>query len=250
MPKDLAADAPRISATARERLGALLELLLWLAVTAAMFVASAALRTLVSTPLRIVLSEPAEMLALFALATVLMRRRGQTWADLGLRWPASWGRTAALVAGGLVATYATGAAVLYGLLRPMGLPSPDVKILASLMGDAQGYAVMMGLTWTTVAFGEEMQFRGFVFSRFATLFGPGRTGALAAWLAQGLMFGALHGYQGVAGVATTGSVGLVLGAVYLIARRNLIACIILHGLIDTASLTAMYYAVTHGLKLP
>jgi hypothetical protein len=230
--------------------GAAADIAFWLAAMAALFAASFAIRDALTTPLRLLLSEPLQMLALFALATWRLRRRGERWTDLGLKAPASAWRAVGLAAAGVLAVYATGAVVLFAVLRPLGLAAPNVGVMAELMKAPVGYPAIMALTWTTVAFGEEMQFRGFLFSRLERLFGGGRPATIAAWLAQGLMFGGLHGYQGVAGVVTTATVGLVIGAVYLVGRRNLIPCVLLHGFVDTLSLTAIFYLTSHGLKLP
>jgi hypothetical protein len=191
------------------------------------------------------------MVVLLAVTTWRLRRGGERWRDLGLKAPASARRAVGLGAAGVICVYATGAAVLFGVLRPLGLSAPNVTVMADLMHAPFGYPAIMALTWSTVAFGEEMQFRGFLFSRLERMFGAGgRPATIAAWLAQGLMFGGLHGYQGLAGVITTATVGLVIGGVYLVARRNLIPCILLHGFVDTASLTAIFYVTSHGLKLP
>ena len=42
------------------------------------------------------------------------------------------------------------------------------------------------------------------------------------------------------GVAITGFMGFLLGALYLLVRRNLWVGILVHGFIDTISLTAVY----------
>jgi membrane protease YdiL (CAAX protease family) len=119
-------------------------------------------------------------------------------------------------------------------------------MVAQVVNTPWRYGVMIVLVWTTVAFGEEMQFRGFAFSRLERLFGGGRGGAAGALLGQALIFGLLHSYQGVGGMVSTSLLGLVLGGVFLISRRNLVACILLHGLMDTLSLTAVFYMATHA----
>ena len=63
---------------------------------------------------------------------------------------------------------------------------------------------------------------------------------MLALFGQALIFGALHAYQGAGGAILAALTGLMLGFVYLLGNRNLWACIILHGMIDTISLTAIY----------
>lgn len=204
---------------------------------------------------RLIPSEPIGMIFLLAAATWVLGRRGETWPGLGLRAPASLWRTAGLAFAGLIATYGLGAILVLALLRPLHLAAPDTSIMAPVLGSPGGYAIMIVLTWTTVAFGEEMLFRAFLFSRLERLFsgrlGPGpRVATVAAWLAQAAIFGLLHAYQGPGGVIVTMTIGLVLGAVYLRARRNLAPCILMHGVIDTLSLTALFYFTSHHIKLP
>jgi membrane protease YdiL (CAAX protease family) len=228
---------------------AAVDLALWLA-SAPLVVAVAIALHLSAAPasLRLILGEPLEMIVLLTASSLVLRRRGERWRDLGLRRPASIRRIAALVIGSLVAVYGVAVVLVFAVFRPMGVAPPDLSQVAPSLSTPWGYAAMILLTWTTVAFGEELQFRGFVFSRLERLFGGASRGAtVAAWLGQGLLFGLLHVYQGVSGVATTGLVGLALGGVYLATRRNLIACIVIHGTIDTLALTALYYVTTHHL---
>jgi uncharacterized protein len=228
---------------------AAVDLALWLA-SAPLVVAVAIGLNLSSAPasLRLILGEPLEMIILLTASSLVLKRRGERWSELGLRRPASIRRVAALVIASLIAVYAVAAGLVFLVFRPMGLAPPDLSQVAPSLSTSWGYATMILLTWTTVAFGEEMQFRGFVFSRLERLFGAAsRRATAAAWLGQGLLFGLLHVYQGVSGVATTSLVGLALGGVFLATRRNLIACILIHGVIDTLALTALYYLTTHPL---
>lgn len=235
----------------RARLGAAFDILVALGGVALIAIAGAALNVR-SIPMfwRLLLGEPLAMAVLLAVTTWLLAGRGRRWADLGLAWPASWKRTAGLVAAGLLAAYLGNGVIVLPLDHVLHLAPPDLKAVAPVVGTPSGYAFMLALTWTTVAFGEEMLFRGFLTARLETLFGAGRPAAGLAWLAQGVLFGLMHSYQGAGGVLTTAWVGLALGGVRLAARRNLAACIVLHGLIDTIGLTAVFFVLTHGLKLP
>jgi hypothetical protein len=226
------------------------DLAAWVATLALVFGIAYALKLAgASTALRIWLGEPLEMIALLVVTTQLLRRRGERWADLGLRRPASAWRAAGLVVAGLIATYGANAVLVLVVFPALHIPRPDVGVMALVDGAPTGYATMLALTWTTVAFGEELQFRGFIFSRLETLFGRCRAGTFAAWLGQGLLFGGMHGYQGLGGMLATSTIGLVFGGVYLAGRRNMTACIVLHGMIDSFALTALFYAVTHGFHL-
>ncbi len=76
---------------------------------------------------------------------------------------------------------------------------------------------------------EEIIFRGFLLRHFAQLGGGMPT--VAALVASSLIFGLAHVYQGAKGVAGSTVGGLVLGLLFLVSG-SLLACIVLHGLLD------------------
>jgi membrane protease YdiL (CAAX protease family) len=100
----------------------------------------------------------------------------------------------------------------------------------------------LSVVWTLAAFGEEMIFRGYFMNRIADLLGNGRTGWISALLLSSLLFGVGHGYQGLAGAIGTTEIGLLLGALYLVNRRNLWMNIVCHGFIDSISLISLYFS--------
>jgi len=173
-------------------------------------------------------------------ATWFVRTDGQTWRDLGLRWASGWkdyAKGAAMVVATIVAAVAINGAVQYAILAVTGAPVErtfyDVSTLPL-------YLTMMALIWTTNAFGEEMVFRGFLMSRFATMFGGTRFAWILAAFAQAAVFGTGHAAQGIHGVIITSFVGLAFGLLYLVARRNLWPMIIAHGLINTIGMTILH----------
>ncbi len=98
----------------------------------------------------------------------------------------------------------------------------------------------------TAGFTEEFFFRGFLQTRLETLF----RSRVAAWLTTSLLFGVYHlpyaylnprwpsaGDWGAAWSAALGQGvpgGLLLGGLYLLTGRNLLACVVLHSLINAA----------------
>jgi membrane protease YdiL (CAAX protease family) len=87
-----------------------------------------------------------------------------------------------------------------------------------------------------------MLFRGFIFDRLDQL--TGRRAPWAIVVLQGVLFGVAHAYLGPSGAILAGVLGLVLGAVFLLADRNLWPCFLLHGLVDTTSMTAVFLGLT------
>jgi membrane protease YdiL (CAAX protease family) len=96
------------------------------------------------------------------------------------------------------------------------------------------------VVWTFAAFGEEIAYRGYLMTRAADL---GRRSVAAQWIGMvfvSALFGLGHYYKGFAGIVDSTFAGLILGSAYLLAGRNLWACILAHGLIDTVGVAALF----------
>ena len=97
-----------------------------------------------------------------------------------------------------------------------------------------------GIIWTYAAFGEEIGYRGYLLNRVADLGGRSRTALALGLLWSSTMFGFAHWYQGPAGVVSAAASGLVFGAAYLLAKRNLWVAVLAHGLSDSLALVFTY----------
>ncbi len=180
----------------------------------------------------------AGMGGLFALCTGFLRVRGLAWSDVGLRRP-QWIRVAIAIPLGGLAAYAAAWGAGAALSR-LGVHHADFSKFSSLRHDTAEYLfLLLPVSWGTAAFGEEMIFRGFILGSLLNV-SDRRVWAVAALVLQATVFGLLHLYQGVGGAAVEGTVGLVLGVVWLLTGRNLWACIIMHGLTDSFAMTALY----------
>jgi membrane protease YdiL (CAAX protease family) len=193
------------------------------------------------------LSVPLRMLFLVGVATLWLRWSGEGWRIVGLQTPKSIGKVALLVMGGYLAI--GGAyALLSGVILPaLGAAPKTVESFSNLTGNTGLYLYLIfAVAWGSAAFGEELVFRGFLQSRLEKALGSSRASAATAVLVQAAIFGALHSYQGLGGVILAGTTGLIIGLVYIGGGRNLWAPILLHGLIDTVSLSAIYFGVAGG----
>jgi hypothetical protein len=186
---------------------------------------------------------PAKIAALVLLASWLLWRSGGGWAGLGLRAPQRPWRAVLLVFAGFALGELAANLAVQLVLAPLGHKPPEIPpFLAQVKGHLGQYLYwMIPVTWGSAAFGEEMLFRGFVLDRFDQLLG--RRAVWAAVALQGLLFGAAHAYLGVSGAVVAGALGLVLGAVFILGGRNLWPCIVVHGLVDSVSMTAVYLGV-------
>jgi len=168
-------------------------------------------------------------------AWTLLRLRGVRWRDVGLRRPRPWWTV-------LVWTLVV-FVLFYGVktfIGPLLGREPNLARFAAVHGDLATYLQIVTAIWITSALIEELVFRGFLLTRLCNLFGPALPGLILACLVQGALFGAVHVYQGVGGVILTGIGGFLLGAVYLLAGRNLWTLIIAHGVVDSYALTRIF----------
>jgi membrane protease YdiL (CAAX protease family) len=183
------------------------------------------------------------LVMLLSIGYVIWRTRssGAGVAAVGLARPESIPRTLLTGLGGwFVVALFVGSANLG--LRALGA-APDLEAMRFVEGNLSAYLLMLGMAWTSAAFGEEIAFRGYLFHRLETGFGGGRRATAIALLLQALIFSLGHIYQGWAGMLVTGLVGLCLGGLLLRVKRNLWVPIVTHGVIDTLGLTAIYLGI-------
>ena len=97
------------------------------------------------------------------------------------------------------------------------------------------------IVWTFAAFGEEISYRGYLLTRAADVGARSRIAYWIAVLLASVLFGIGHYYKGPAGMVDSGMAGLVLGITYMLSGRNLWACILAHGFIDTFGVVALFF---------
>jgi len=188
---------------------------------------------------------PNEVPILFVLALVSIRLREGSWRAIGLGRPKSWTLTILIAVGTAVAVLAMGQFVTPPLAAAMGLH--NAKSAATSLGLAKGdvWSVLkaLGITWTFAAFGEEIGYRRYLLGRAADI---GNRTTFAYWIAlfcASALFGLGHYYQGSAGIFSTACDGFVIGAAYLLSKRNLWVAVLAHGLIDTIVFVAIFSGV-------
>jgi membrane protease YdiL (CAAX protease family) len=176
---------------------------------------------------------PNEVIVLSVLGLLSMRLRDGGWSAMGFTRPASWRRIF------LIALAAAGVRILLGqfVIEPATgffWPAPTAPALTNeINGNARVALLALLLVWTFAAFGEEIAYRGYLLTRAADI---GGRSTIAYWFGivlVSVLFGYGHYYKGPSGIIDSGIAGLILGAAYMLANRNLWACIFAHGFIDT-----------------
>jgi len=116
----------------------------------------------------------------------------------------------------------------------------DLSVLEDVRSDLKSLLTMILLVWLTVAFMEEILFRGFLMTEIVKVLGN-RVLALAInILIVAVVFGLSHWYQGKSGVFSTGIIGILISLIFIFSGFNLWLVILTHGFIDTAGLWLMY----------
>ncbi len=183
---------------------------------------------------------PNEVPILFVLGWLSIRLRDGGWKTIGLKRPASWKWTVGIALGVAGLRIVLGELVVQPLATRLW-PKPAAPAGASDIPHHPLVALAaLGIVWTFAAFGEEMGYRGYLLTRAADL--GGRT-SWAYWLALlpvSVLFGYGHYYKGAAGMVDSGMAGLLLGAGYLLSRRNFWVPILAHGFIDTFAVVVAF----------
>jgi len=183
---------------------------------------------------------PNEVPILFVLGLLSLRLRGGSWAATGLKWPPSWRRTL------LIALAAAALRILLGglVIEPLTAHFWPPAVGPSGSNEIHGHAIValqwLLLIWTFAAFGEEIGYRGYLLTRAAEVGGRSTAAYWAANLIVAVLFGFGHFYKGPSGILDSGMAGLILGAAFILSKRNLWVCILAHGFIDTVGVIAAF----------
>ncbi|GCE27929.1 hypothetical protein KDA_34130 [Dictyobacter alpinus] len=196
----------------------------------ALEVAGIILLNIARTPLNLV-----SLLTVFLVIMALLWLRGSSWSQMGLRTPLHWRSTLLTgLIGGLV-LFLMSTLVFSPIIETFVHSAPNTQLLDTVRGNPIELATTLISIWTSVAFGEELIYRGYLFNRIADVFNDSGLGWTIAVFGQAIIFGLAHIYQGLAGILLTTAYGVMAGLLYLISRRNLWPCVIAHGLVDTIS---------------
>jgi hypothetical protein len=189
---------------------------------------------------------PNEVPILFVLGLASIRLREGSWQAIGLAHFGVWWRTILIAFVAAVIVLAVGQFVTEPLAKAMGLHT-NAGAAANALGGMKGnlWNALKGLAivWTFAAFGEEISYRRYLLGRGADL---GNGTAHAHWVALiyvSVLFGLGHYYQGPAGVFTTACDGFMIGAAYLLSRRNLWVAVLTHGFVDTIGIALLVFGL-------
>ncbi len=175
-------------------------------------------------------------------ASVVLKRHGTGWREIGMARPKSLFRTI-LLGFGTAATALVMILVLTTIatnLPGSEVAKADMSRFNPLEGNLPLLITSVVLAWTAVAFGEEMMYRAFLINQLGTLLQSNRLRWTLSLIFSSILFGLIHFYQGPLGIVLTGLTGLLFGLIYLKSSRNLWAVIIAHGLMNTFTFVLLF----------
>ena len=184
---------------------------------------------------------PNEVPILFAIGLVSFRLREKSWTAMGLGWPKSWRRTVLIALAAAALRILLSAVVVDPITAHFWPPAVAPSGMNEITGHWKVALQWFGLIWTFAAFGEEIGYRGYLINRAADIAGRTRPAYWLGVTAVSVLFGYGHYYKGPSGIIDSGMAGLILGTVYLLSGRNLWACILAHGFIDTVGVIAVFF---------
>lgn len=157
--------------------------------------------------------------------------------DLGFKTPRSWMLT--LVGGaafGIVFKFGAKAIVM----PLLGAPAINVPY-HYLVGNAAALPWIVATILISAGFGEEVFFRGYLFERLGTLFGPGKAALAGTVLLSTALFALAHYHdQGLPGVEQAVMTGLVFGGIYAW-RKQIWFLMVAHAAFDLAAIAIIYW---------
>ena len=116
----------------------------------------------------------------------------------------------------------------------------DLSQFAGLQGNLGTLLVLLALSWTLAAVGEETVYRGYIPRRVSDVFGENITGSFIGVALSSLLFGLAHTEQGIIGVVLTFLDALFFS--FLRWRfRNLWAAVLGHGFNNTIGLITFFF---------
>jgi uncharacterized protein len=184
---------------------------------------------------------PNEVPILVVLGLVSSRLRNGGWSALGFKRPSSWVYLILIALAAATLRVLLGDFVIEPLAQRIWPPIVAPAEAETISGNIKLALLGFLIVWAFAAFGEEIAYRGYLLTRAAEI---GRQTTAAYWVGivlVSILFGYGHYYKGPGGVLDSGVAGLVLGAAYMLAGRNLWASILAHGFIDTFAVVALFF---------
>ena len=180
-------------------------------------------------------------LVIIGLMVISLLIRREHIAVMGFKRPQSW----------LAMAVFTFVITLFLQLFDVGVVMPimnrltgttiDYSGFASLQGNLGQLFLLLALSWTLAAVGEELAYRGYLQKVLGGLFGSSMTGVWLTVVISSVVFGLAHTEQGIIGVVVTTIDAIVFSWLKLKFDNNLWASILAHGFYNSIGVITFYF---------
>ena len=161
------------------------------------------------------------------------------WREIGFVRPRSWARTLAVgIAFGVAFKF-----LMKAIVMPLLGAPPINQAFHYLAGNRAALPAAIYAMIVVAGFGEETVFRGFMFERFAKLFGSSVWAKTLIVLLTSVWFGLAHySLQGLPGVEQATIFGVVFGTIMAVTGR-IFMLMVAHAAFDLTALAMIYWDV-------
>jgi hypothetical protein len=182
---------------------------------------------------------PTLVILVMIIVSLLIRR--EHIRTLGFKRPASWPRLVGMAFAGAVVLQLFDVGVVMPIMNRLTGTTIDYSGFANLKGNPGQLLLLLALSWTLAALGEEMVYRGYFQKLLTGLFGSNLPGILLSVGISSLLFGLAHREQGLIGVVVTIVDALFYSWLKLKNGNNLWAAILAHGFYNSIGILVFYF---------
>ena len=161
--------------------------------------------------------------------------------SLGFKRPQSWSRMVGFAFIGVVFLQVFEVGVVLPIMNRLTGSTIDYSGFANLKDNLGQLVLLLLLSWTLAALGEEIVYRGYIQKLLTNLFGSNLPGTLLMVGISSLLFGFAHTEQGIIGVVVTTVDALFFSWLKLKFGNNLWAAILAHGFYNSIGVLVFYF---------
>lgn len=180
-------------------------------------------------------------LLILGLIIISLLIRREHIRSLGFKRPQSWPKMLGFVFLSAVFLQLFDIGVTVPILNRLTGKTIDYSGFAHLQGNLGQLALLLVISWTLAALGEEMVYRGYLQKLLTDLFGGGLPGVLLTVGVSSLLFGLAHTEQGLVGVVVTTIDALFFSWLKHKFENNLWAAILAHGFYNSIGVITFYF---------
>lgn len=182
---------------------------------------------------------PTLVIQAMIIVSLLIRR--EHVSALGFKHPKSWPGMIGFAFVGALLLQLFDVGVLMPILNRLTGVTIDYSGFASLQGNLGQLLVILALSWTLAALGEELVYRGYLQKLLGELSGSHLPGVLLTIGVSSLLFGLAHSEQGLIGVVVTSVDALFYSWLKRKFDNNLWVAILAHGFYNSVGVIIFYF---------